>query len=142
MTAKYELVDPPERSEWQKMSEELGAAWEALPDDLPGDYDRLADAVADLVAQRDEAQRDKAHAEGLMEEAQNATPDDLREWPPASVISHLLAERCATAATMTAVEALDLVAQYGPPLTDDAPASHAAWVGYVDGLRTGIGGVE
>ena len=33
----------------------IADAWAEIPDDMTGDYDRLADAVAALVEQRDEA---------------------------------------------------------------------------------------
>ena len=37
----------------------IADAWAEIPDDMTGDYDRLADAVAALVEQRDEARAER-----------------------------------------------------------------------------------
>jgi hypothetical protein len=61
-----------------RMLAEIGAAWEALPDDSTGDHDTLADAIRYLVADRD-AWRLKAEA--AREDSAAAwreLPDDMR----------------------------------------------------------------
>ena len=37
----------------------IADAWAEIPDDMTGDYDRLADAVSALVEQRDEARAER-----------------------------------------------------------------------------------
>jgi len=44
------------RREWRKLAEEVGDAWKATPDDMLMQHATLADAVAELVRQRDVGQ--------------------------------------------------------------------------------------
>ena len=141
------------RAEWRKMSEEVGAAWDATPDDMVAEHATLADAVAALVRQRDEARADAAIWERHYE--------NLRDAGAAATMA--VPANCATIAppaTLTAAEALSLVegkverlaGEVGQRLSADTlndagyaqllASSMSVLVGYIDGLRAGLGGSD
>ncbi len=125
----------------------LGAAWEALPDDMTGDHDTLADAVSALVRQYDnaverygaclqmcnEARTERDEARDLVDRAEE-------KWRRAEDAIRMSDQRGTD--TLTAAEALDLVAQYAAGLIGTDTGGYALLVGYVDGLRARIGGAE
>lgn len=76
-----------------ELAAQVGAAWEALPDDIDP-ADTLADAIADLVAQRDKARREREATDRIVTTVVDASGWAYRRDPrPLSVSDLIVAPR-------------------------------------------------
>lgn len=80
-------------------------AWEAVPDDMTGDHDTLADAITSLVRQRDEAQAAMVDARPVLKEILRSLPKDLQGQHVADAVAALARQRDEALAALNLAQA-------------------------------------